>query len=37
VIEGPASLGRRRENRKGGGIYVRGKERKMKKAGIDSK
>jgi len=37
VNEGPASLGGRRRNRKGGGIYVEGKERKMREAGIDGK
>jgi len=35
--EDPASLGERRENRKGGGIYVEGKERKTRESGIEGK
>jgi len=36
VNKDPASLGGRRGNRKGGGIYVEG-EGKMREAGIDGK
>jgi len=35
VNEGPGSLGERRGNRRGEGIYMEGKERKMREAGID--
>jgi len=37
VNEGPVSLRGRRWNRKGGEIYVEGKERKMREARIDGK
>jgi len=35
VNEGPASLGGREGNRKGGGIYVEGEGEKMREAEID--
>jgi len=37
VNEGPASLGGRRGNRKGEKFIWRGKEKKMREAGIDGK